>query len=237
MYSSEDDTRGTRSSISTSSLRTSLRKARDRLKSRGELVQDVMARLRYTRDTLHQDASPYPKGHGRDAKATTMSLRRTTSNHAGGRCDIPTPKQSPVSRPCTATEEMPSSVESGAGPSIRGGSWGTKRRVHFAVDIDGESDALGWRSKGCVAMQTRIATRKKERDRERAQAAGRPARGSSTSYPPLSSNKPHESTATTIARRIGRIAIHRGRVVACRVTIHGAMVRWLAMTAYLMGDP
>ena len=85
-----------------------------------------MAGLKSTRDTLHQDASPDPKGHGHDAKATAMSLKRTTSNRAGGRCDIPTPKKSPVSWSCT--EEMPSSVESEAGPSIRGGSWGTKRR-------------------------------------------------------------------------------------------------------------
>ena len=65
-----------------------------------------------TRDPLHQDVSLDPKGHGRDAKATSMSLRRMTSNRAGGRCDnvILTPKQSPVSRPCTATEDMPSTI-------------------------------------------------------------------------------------------------------------------------------
>ena len=131
-------------------------------------------------DPPHQDVSPDPKGHGRDAKAMPMSLRRMTSNRAGGRCDIPTPKQSPVSRSCTATEDMPSSVESGAGPSIRGGSWGTRRRVDFAVDVDGESDGSVSKSKGYVAMQTRIATKKKERDHERAQAAGKPARGSNT---------------------------------------------------------
>ena len=117
----EDDTRGTRSS--SSGLRTSLRKARNRLELHDELVQDVAARLKSTRDTTHQDASPDPKGHGRAAKATlNMFQRRMTSNRAGGRCDIPTPKQSPVSRLCTATEQMPSSLEGGAGPSIRGGS-------------------------------------------------------------------------------------------------------------------
>ena len=91
-----------------------------------------------------------------------MSLRRMASNRAGGRCDIPTPKHPPVSRPCTAAEEMPSSVESGAGPSVRDGSWGTKRRSESAVDVDGESDASVSKSKGYVAMETRIATRKKE---------------------------------------------------------------------------
>ena len=58
------------------------------------------------------------------------------------------PTKSPVSRLCSLTEEMPSSVESGSGPSIRGGSQGTtrKRRVEFAID-DGGSDASGWKSK------------------------------------------------------------------------------------------
>ena len=71
-------------------------------------------------------------------------------------------------------------MESGAGPSIRGGSWGTKRRVDSAVDVDGESDASVSKSTGYVAIQTRIATKKKERARERAQAAGKPDRGSNT---------------------------------------------------------
>ena len=56
-----------------------------------------------------------------------MFRRRMTSNRVDDRCDILTPKQSPVSRSCDLTEEMPSSVESGAGPSIRGGSWGMPR--------------------------------------------------------------------------------------------------------------
>ena len=106
-----------------------------------------MARLKFTRDPLHQDVSPDPQGHGRHSKAGTMSPRRVTSigNRAGGRCDIPTPTKSPVSiRSCTATESMPSSVESGSGPLIRGSSWGTKRRVEF--DDDGESEASGSKS-------------------------------------------------------------------------------------------
>ena len=113
--------------------------------------------------TQNLDVSPDPQGHGRHSKAGTMSLRRVTSNRAGGRCDIPTPTKSPVSiRSCTETESTPSSVESGAGPLIRGGSWGTKRRVEFAID-DGESEASGsksLKSKGHMAMQTRIADAK-----------------------------------------------------------------------------
>ena len=64
-FSSEDDTRGTRSSGS--GLRTSLQKARDRIESRDDLVQDVVARLKSTRDSPHQDVSPDRKGH-----ATTL---------------------------------------------------------------------------------------------------------------------------------------------------------------------
>ena len=178
-HSSDDDTRGTRSSIS--GLRTSLRKARDRLESREELVQDVMARLKFTRDPLHQDVSPDPTGHERHSKAATMSLRRVTSNRGGCRCDIPTPTKSPVS---TATEEMHLSAESGSGPLIRGGSWGTKRRVDFDID-DGESEASGSKSlnsKGYTARQTRIAATKKKKEphRDRAQAAGEPAKSSNT---------------------------------------------------------
>ena len=171
-----------------------------------------MARLKCTRHTLHQDASPDPKGHGLDAKATAMSLRCTASNRAGGRCDIPTPKQFaqlPVSRSCTATEEMPSSVESGAGPSIRGGSWGAKWRMDFAMDVDGESDASGSKSNGYVAMKTRIATRKKERDGERAQTAGKPARGSNTTKRVMSSAKQglveeNETRARALTTLLGR---------------------------------
>ena len=172
-----------------------------------------MARLKSTRDPLHHDVSPDPKGHGRGPKATSMSLRRIPSNLAGGRCDIPTPKQSPVSRPCTATEGVPSSAESGAGPSIRGGSWGTKWRVNFAIDVDGESDALGSKSsksKGYVAMRTRIARKKKARHRERAQAAGKPARGSNTtkrvkkSSGPQGSVEENETRARALTSLLGR---------------------------------
>ena len=42
----------------------------------------------------------------------------------------------PVSLSCTDTEPMPSSVESGAGPLVKARSWGTKRRVGFAIDDD-----------------------------------------------------------------------------------------------------
>ena len=97
-----------------------------------------------------------------------------TSNRAGGRCDIPTPA-TPVSLSCTDTEPVPSSVGSGAGPLVRGSSWGTKRRVDFAIG-DGESDASGsksLKSKAYGAMQTRIkdAKNKKELNRVKAKAA------------------------------------------------------------------
>ena len=137
-----------RSSIS--GLRTSLRQARDRPQSRDDLVEDVMARLRTTRNPLRQDASTNPKGHGRHTKAISALFRRPmTPNCTGGRCGIPTPKQSPVSRSCDLTEKMPSSAESGAGTSIRGGSWGTKRRVDFAIE-DGGSDASGKRGEDAM---------------------------------------------------------------------------------------
>ena len=66
-YSSEDDTRGTRSSRSV--LRTSIRRARERVESRDELVQDVVERLTATRDSPHKDVS---SDNGRKAG---MSLR------------------------------------------------------------------------------------------------------------------------------------------------------------------
>ena len=132
-----------------------------------------MARLEATRDAPHPDASPDPKGHGRHSKAG-KSLRRVTSNRAGGRCDIPTPT-TPASLSCTDTEPMPSSVESGRGPLVRGGTWGTKRRVDFAIGDD-ESDASGsesMRSKAYGAMQTRIkdAKNKKKLHPDKAEAA------------------------------------------------------------------
>ena len=68
---------------------------------------------------------------------------------------------------------------------IRGGSWGTKRRVDFAIGGDGESEAWGSKSKrgdeptkGYEAMQARIANRNKERGRGRERAAGKPATSS-----------------------------------------------------------
>ena len=105
-----------------------------------------------------------------------------TPYRAGGRCDLPTPKQSPVSRPYSLTEEMPSSVESGARPSIRGSAFGTKRRVGFDIEGVG-TDASGSKSKrgddpmiGYEAMQTRIANRKKEL--EKCAAGTKPVKGS-----------------------------------------------------------
>ena len=82
---------------------------------------------------------------------------------------------------------MPSSVESGAGPLVRGSSWGTTRRVEFAID-DGESDASGsksLKSKAYGAMQsakfliqTRIKDAKNKKEQIRAKAkAGRPVKG------------------------------------------------------------
>ena len=84
------------------------------------------------------------------------------TNRADGRCEQPT---TPVSLSCTDTEPMPSSVESGVGPLVKGRPWGTKRRVDFA--IDGDSTASGSKSlqtKAYGAMQTRIkdAQNKKE---------------------------------------------------------------------------
>ena len=77
---------------------------------------------------------------------------------------------------------MPPSVESGAGPSIGGGASGTKRRVGFHIEDVG-SDASGSKSKkgngpmiGYEAMQTRIANRKKER--EKCAAGTKPVKGS-----------------------------------------------------------
>ena len=80
------------------------------------------------------------------------------SDGSGGKgkgqwCVIPTPRQSPVSWPGSLTEEMPSSVERSAGPGIRGGSWGIKRSVEFAID-DGGSDASGSKSKRCQSVRT-----------------------------------------------------------------------------------
>ena len=67
-HSSEDDTRGTRSAIS--SLRTSLRQAHARLQSRDHLVEDVLERLRTTRNPRRQDASAVPTGNSGHTKAT-----------------------------------------------------------------------------------------------------------------------------------------------------------------------
>ena len=84
-----------------------------------------------------------------------------------GRCYMPTPKQSSISQSCDITEEMPSSVQSGAMPA-NSSSWATKRRVEFAV-ADGGCDASGSESKedsdtrtsGYAKMRPRIANCKK----------------------------------------------------------------------------
>ena len=126
-----------RQSLPISGLRTSLRQARYILRSRDNLVEDVLERPRTTRSPRRQDASAVPKGNGGHTKAISVLFsRKITPNRAGGRCDLPTPTPSPVSRPCSLTEEMPSSFESGAGPSIRGGAlaMGTKRRVGFDIE-------------------------------------------------------------------------------------------------------
>ena len=162
-YSSEADTRGTRSAIS--GLRTLLQQARGRLQSRDHLVEEVLERARTTRTPRRQEASAVPQGNGGHTKATTASALFSRQmapgpNRAGSRCDLPAPKQSPVSRSCSLSEEMPSSV--GAGPSsIRGGSMamGTKRRVGFDIKVG--SNASGSKPKrvdvpviGYKAMQT-----------------------------------------------------------------------------------
>ena len=66
-YSSEDDARGTRSTIS--GLRTSQRQAQARLQSRDQLVEDVLERLRTTRSPHRQGASSV-QGNGGHPKAT-----------------------------------------------------------------------------------------------------------------------------------------------------------------------
>ena len=99
--SSEDDTRGTRLAIS--GLRTSLRQARDRLQSRDHLVEGVLERLRTPRP-CRQDALAVPQGGHTNATSVFFSRQNLmTPNRAGGRCDLPTPKQSPVSRPRIAS--------------------------------------------------------------------------------------------------------------------------------------
>ena len=87
------------------------------------------------------------------------------TNRADGRCEQPT---TPVSISCTDTEPMPSSVESGAGPLVKGRPWGTKRRADFA--IDGDSNASGSKSlqgKAYGAMQTRIKDAKNKKEQAR----------------------------------------------------------------------
>ena len=93
--------------------------------------QSVILELRYGRHgtdfncattwwrTLWRDSEPHethfvkiyasadPQGHGRNSEATAaLFMKLSTPNRAGGRCDMPTPKQSPVSRSCYLTKEI-----------------------------------------------------------------------------------------------------------------------------------
>ena len=112
--------------------------------------------------------SAVPIGNGGHTKATPdLFSRQMTAGRAGGRCDVPTPTKSPVSRPCSLPELMPSSAESGAGPSLRAAASGTKRRVKFGIEDVG-SDASRCKSRkgdqpmiGYEAMQLQIAHRKR----------------------------------------------------------------------------
>ena len=142
-YSSEDDTRGTRSTIS--GLRTSLRQAQARLQSRDHLVEDVLERLRTTRNPHRQGASALQDNGGHTKATMDLFSRQMSADRVGGRCDVPTPTKSPISRPCSLREPMPSSVESGVGPSLRGVASGTKRRVEF--DIEDVGSASGSKSR------------------------------------------------------------------------------------------
>ena len=97
-----------------------------------------------------------------------------------------------------------------AGPSLRRGSWGTKRRVDFAIGGDGESEASSSKSKKGddptkvnEAMQTHIAARKTEREIDR--AAGKPA---------TSSNKKKRVKKSTVTK--GSVEANETR--ACELT-------------------
>ena len=166
-YSSEDDTRGTKSAHSV--LRSSVRRARSRVQARDKLVEDIVERLKAERDPPHQDISP---DSGRKAKD---SLRRAGTNRGGGRSDIPT---TPISLSCTDTEPMPSSCDSAVPlAGAREPSFGTKRRVDFT--LEGDSDAVGSKSlhtKAYGAMQSRIHEAKAKKAQAEAQAEARGAR-------------------------------------------------------------
>ena len=128
------------------SVAVQLHYGRHEADSSHHLVEGVMERLRTTRSPRRQDASAVPQNGMATYKGDVGSLL-TANDRAGGRCDLPTPMQSPVSRPCSLTEEIPPSAKSGAGPSIRGGALGMKRRSRVGFDIeDVGSDASGSKS-------------------------------------------------------------------------------------------
>ena len=159
-------TRGTRTTIS--GLRSSLRQAQAILQSRDYLVVDVLEvwndsephethTVKVHRPFL-QETADIPRRRCMD-----LFSRQMTADRAGGRCDIHTPTKSPVSWACSLTEVMSSSVESGAGPFLRGVASRTKRRVGLDIEDVG-SDASGSKSRkgdnpmiGYEAMQLRIS--------------------------------------------------------------------------------
>ena len=110
-----------------------------------------MARLKTTRDPLHQDAPPDPKGHGHNAKATpTLFRRRMTPNRADGRCGIPTPKQSPVSRSCSSEEEGTRKRTCCAGKPAT--SSNKKKRVKKTTGTKGSVEANGTRARELTSL-------------------------------------------------------------------------------------
>ena len=67
----------------------------------------LVLRTTRDRDPLRQDVSADPKGHGWNPKAAAAPLIRPPApNRAGGGCDIPERKPSPLSRSCDLTEDM-----------------------------------------------------------------------------------------------------------------------------------
>ena len=129
------------------------------------------------KETMHGCDRPTLEDMGDTIRQKNLcGTRRLTVLAVGVKCEPTTP----VSLSCTDTEPMPSSVESRAGPLVRGGHWGTKRRVDFAIGDD-ESDASGsesMRSKAYGAMQTRIKDAKNKKELNRAKAkATQPVKG------------------------------------------------------------
>ena len=172
-YSSEDDTRGTKSAHSV--LRSSVRRARGRIQTRDKLVEDIVERLQAERDPPHQDISPDKGRKARDP------LRRAGTNRGGGRSDIPT---TPISLSCTDTEPMPSSCDSAVPLVLLGSrepSLGTKRRVDFTLDGDSEasgSKPLEGRAYGAMKMRIHEAKAKKKEAQDAREARDKAKNGS-----------------------------------------------------------